>query len=89
MTLRIEQDTDGETTSLRLVGRIQREHLEELSAQIRAIDARIVIDIGGVNLVDADAVRFLGVIEAQGIELLRCAPYIREWIRRENEEARS
>jgi anti-anti-sigma regulatory factor len=89
MTLRIEQDTDGETTSLRLVGRIRQEHLEELSAQIRAIDARIVIDIGGVNLVDADAVRFLGVIEAQGIELLHCAPYIREWIRRENEEARS
>ncbi len=89
MTLRIEKDTDGETTFLRLMGRIRQEHLEELSAQISTIEARIVIDIEGVTLVDADAVRFLGAIEAQGIEVLHCAPYIREWIRRENEEARS
>jgi hypothetical protein len=48
-----------------------------------------VIDIEGVTLVDADAVRFLVAIEAQGIEVLHCSPYTREWIRRENEEARS
>ena len=89
MTLRIEKDTDGGTTFLRLIGRIRQEHLEELSVQIGAIDARIVIDIEGVTLVDADAVRFLGAIEAQGIEVLHCSPYIREWIRRENEEAKS
>jgi anti-anti-sigma regulatory factor len=87
MTLRIEKDTDGGTTFLRLIGRIRQEHLEELSVQISAIDARIVIDLEAVTLVDADAVRFLGDIEAQGIEVVHCAPYIREWIRRENEEA--
>jgi hypothetical protein len=43
----------------------------------------------GVTLVDAETVRFLGEIEAQGIEVLHCSPYIREWIRRENEETRS
>ena len=89
MTLKIEKDTDGETTFHRLIGRIREEHLEELKAQISAIDARIVIDIEAVTLVDADAVRFLGDIEAQGIEVVHCAPYIREWIRRENEEAKS
>ena len=89
MTLRIERDKDGETTLLRLIGRIRQEHLEELSAQIRANDKPIVIDLAGVTLVDADAVRFLGAIESRGIGVLHCAPYIREWIRRENEEAMS
>jgi hypothetical protein len=28
-------------------------------------------------------VRFLSECEAQGIELLHCSPYIREWISRE------
>ena len=89
MTLRIEKNTDGETTFLRLIGRIRREDLEELTAQISAIDKRFAIDVEGVTLVDADAVRFLGAMEAQGIKVLHCSPYIREWIRRENEEARS
>jgi hypothetical protein len=89
MTLRIERDKDGETTFLRLIGRIRQEHLEELNEQIRAIEAPIVIDLEGVTLVDADAVRFLAAIESRGIEVLHCAPYISEWIRRENEEAKS
>jgi len=89
MTLRIEKSTDGGNTFLRLIGRVQREHLEELGAQISAIKERIVIDMEGVTLVDAETVRFLGDIETQGIEVLHCSPYIREWIRRENEETRS
>jgi hypothetical protein len=89
MTLRIEKAKDGGKTYLRLTGRIRQEHLEELSAQISDIGARIAVDVEGVTLVDADAVRFLGAIEAQGIQVLHCAPYIREWIRRENEEAKS
>jgi hypothetical protein len=89
MTLRIEKSTDGGNTFLRLIGRVQREHLEELGAQISAIKERIVIDMEGVTLVDAETVRFLGDIETQGIEFLHCSPYIREWIRRENEETRS
>ena len=89
MTFRIEKSTDGGNTFLRLIGRVRREHLEELGAQISAIKERIVIDMEGVTLVDAETVRFLGEIEAQGIEVLHCSPYIREWIRRENEETRS
>jgi len=89
MTFRIEKSTDGGNTFLRLIGRVQREHLEELGAQISAIKERIVIDMEGVTLVDAETVRFLRDIETQGIEVLHCSPYIREWIRRENEETRS
>ena len=48
--------------------------------------ARLNVSLPGVDrqtaqaLVDAGAVRFLGVCEADGIELLHCAPYIRKWI---------
>ena len=83
MTLRIEERSDGHRTILRLSGRIQSEHLEELAAHIRRSGPAIVLDLEDVTLVDVPAVRFLGIREAEGIELLHCAPYIREWMRRE------
>ena len=43
----------------------------------------IVLDLEGVTLVDLDVVRFLGVSEAEGVELVNCSPYIRDWIFRE------
>jgi hypothetical protein len=33
--------------------------------------------------VDADVVRFLGICESEGIQLLHWSAYIREWIVRE------
>jgi len=47
--------------------------------------ARVVLDMGGVTLVDIEVVRFLGDCEAGGIELLHCSRYIREWILREQD----
>jgi hypothetical protein len=44
---------------------------------------RIVLDLEEVTLVDLDVVRFLGVSEAEGVELVNCSPYIRDWIFRE------
>jgi hypothetical protein len=34
-------------------------------------------------LVDVEVVRFLGRCEAQGVKLLNCCPYIRDWIGKE------
>jgi hypothetical protein len=44
---------------------------------------RIVLDLQEVTLVDLDVVRFLGVSEAGGVELVNCSPYIRDWIFKE------
>lgn len=44
---------------------------------------RIVLDLEDVTLVDLDVVRFLGVSEAGGVELVNCSPYIRDWIFKE------
>jgi len=83
LILRIEERTDGHRTILRLSGRIQSEHLKDLTAHIRRHRPAIVLDLEDVALVDVPAVRFLSICEAEGIELLHCAPYIREWMGRE------
>ena len=46
----------------------------------------VVLDLEEVTLVDVEVVRFLGVCEAEGNSVLRCAPYIREWMRREQDK---
>ena len=83
MTLKIETASDGQTATLRLIGRIESEYLEELRAQVRRHCPRLVLDLDEVTLVDGAVVRFLVACEAEGIELRHCAPYIREWMGRE------
>ncbi len=87
MTFKIERYTDGHHTTLRLIGYLQAEYLEELQAQIERNGPRIALDLDEVTLVDVEVVRFLSVCEAEGIALLHCSPYIREWIAREQHRA--
>ena len=44
---------------------------------------RFVLDLTELTLVDLDVIRFLGICEAAGLEVINCAPYIREWIDQE------
>jgi len=88
LTLKIETASDGQTATLRLIGRIESEYLEELQAQVRRHSRRLVLDLREVTLVDVSVVRFLIACEAEGIKLLNCTPYIREWISREREPGR-
>jgi anti-anti-sigma regulatory factor len=85
VTLKIEKTPGERGTIIKLIGRIRAEHLSELNAQITACVPKIVLELGEVSLVDADAVRFLGSCESEGIQLLNCSAYIREWIVRERE----
>ena len=80
MTLKIEKTLGEQGTTIKLIGRIRAEHLSELTAQIIASEPRIVLELGEVSLVDADAVRFLSTCESQGIQLSNCPAYIRKWI---------
>jgi len=83
MVLRIERVSHERLTILRLSGRLQAEHVEQLKAQIEASAQRVVLDLEGVKLVDQDSVCFLASCEADGIELSHCSPYIHDWIHRE------
>jgi anti-anti-sigma regulatory factor len=88
MTLKIEKTFEVPNTTIRLIGRIRLEHLEELKSQIAGGGSRMVLDLDEVSLVDVEVVRFLGTCEAEGVRVLRCPPYVREWISEEsNEEA--
>jgi Glutathione S-transferase, C-terminal domain len=85
MTCKIERHTDGQHTTLRLIGHLQAAHLEALQAQMESNGPRTVLDLDEVTLVDVEVVRFLGGCEAAGIPILHGPPYIREWIRREQD----
>ena len=83
MTLRIEKDSDGQTTTLRLIGRMRREHIQELKAQIKAGGTSVTLDLNEVSLVDLDVICFLARCQTEGISLVRCSPYINNWIAKE------
>jgi anti-anti-sigma regulatory factor len=85
MTLMIEKDSDGQKTIIRLSGRLQAEHLDELKAQLAGDRRGIELDLDGVTLVDVEVVRFLNTCEERNIVLLHCSPYIREWMMREQQ----
>ncbi len=82
--LKIENNSDGQVTTIRLIGRMQSEHLAELRKQLQR--PRFALDLDEVTLVDVEVVRFLNVCEKQGVELLQCPRYVREWMRRETRE---
>jgi anti-anti-sigma regulatory factor len=83
MTLRIESVSDEHGTTIRLIGRMQAQHVEEVKTQIGVGGARVALDLEELSLVDIDAVRFLGTCQAGGISIVHCPPYINDWIANE------
>jgi anti-anti-sigma regulatory factor len=83
VTFKIEKHCDRHSTTIRLIGRMRADHLSELEKQISESESKIVLDLEELNLVDVEAVRFLGMCERQGVTLLNCSPYIRDWIGKE------
>jgi hypothetical protein len=83
MTLRIEKAADRHKTIIRLSGRLQSQHLDELKTQLNREQLPIALDLEDVTLVDIEIVRFLNACEKSGVELLHSSPYIREWMIRE------
>jgi anti-anti-sigma regulatory factor len=85
MTFNVEKYYDEDSTTIRLIGRMRAEHLPELEKQIREVESKIVLDLEELNLVDVEAVRFLGNCEVAGVTLVNCSPYIRDWIGKERD----
>jgi len=82
--LKITRATGTGTTTLMVSGRIQAGQLTDLRRSLEAERARdVVLDLSEVSLVDGEVVRFLARCERQGIRLVGCPAYIREWMVRE------
>lgn len=84
--LRIEKESDGRITTLRLIGRIQSADIGSVRAQMDDDSVHVFFDLGEVTLVNVEVIRFLSDCEDEGVELLHCPPYVREWILRERDE---
>ena len=85
--IRIEILQNGDSVTLVLSGRMQKEDLQALETLLKKHDKRtVVLDLKGVKLVDRDTVGFLASFETDQAKITNCPPYIREWIRREQAE---
>jgi anti-anti-sigma regulatory factor len=83
MTLRIERVSNGGITTLRLIGRLQAEHLDALKVQITHSGSSVVLDLEELSLVDVEMVRFLGACQAAGVKIVHSSPYMTDWIAKE------
>ena len=84
--LRIHREANGDVV-LTLSGRIDNESIAELERLIGAEGKgrRIILDLKDMTLTGQDGIAFLARCEADGIALANCDPYVREWIRIQNE----
>jgi anti-anti-sigma regulatory factor len=83
--LKIEKESHGGTTTIRLIGHFQLEHVDELQRQVQENGPQFVLDLKEVTLVDVDVIRFLEACETCGAKIVHCSRYIREWMTRERQ----
>jgi hypothetical protein len=75
------------TVVFQISGRIESESVPGLRAEVSSRRPD-VLDLREVTLVDLAVVRFLIACEAQGVSVVHCSRYIREWMDREGSAAR-
>ena len=84
--LRIEHHRDGCVIKLQLCGRIQSDQIPSIVSEMDCDCPSKILDLSEVTLVDLGVVRFLIACEDEGVELVQCPIYIREWMLRERAE---
>jgi len=84
--LRIQKESDGCVVRLLLSGRIQSDGIACIRSAMNDDCAPKILDLGEITVVDMAAVRFLIACENDGVALVNCPPYVREWIHRERAE---
>jgi hypothetical protein len=80
MTLRIERICDGGVTRIWLAGELRSAHLDDVRAEIGRATCPVTLDLDEVDIVDIDGIRLLNTCQAQGVNVVNCSPYIREWM---------
>ena len=80
--LKIDKEVRGDVTTIRLFGRLRAEHLDDVRRELER-SGPTELDLDEVTLLDIEVVRFLAGVERAGVVLSHCAPFIREWMRRE------
>jgi hypothetical protein len=86
MTLRIERFSVRRGIRIRLSGDLRNEQLSDLRTEMERGGPQVTLDLDELILVDVDAVRFLNACGAQGVKVVNCSLYIREWMHRERKQ---
>ena len=82
--LKIQRTSNGQV-AFALSGRMDEEHIPELEILIssEAKGRRIALGLKDLTLAGQEGISFLERCEADGITLMNCAGYVREWITRQ------
>jgi hypothetical protein len=86
MTLKIKRIVGKRKTRICLSGQLRYESVGQVKSEVERSGPRLALDLGEVDLVDIDAVRFLNACESAGVAILHCSPYIREWMLQERSQ---
>lgn len=90
MACRIERRLiDPDLAILSISGRIAERDVDTLRSLLEQEKRVVAIDLKDVLIVGCEAIKFLALSEAHGIELRNCPPYIREWITKEAADKRT
>jgi len=88
MTWKIEKHPQGQVMTIRLIGRMQVQHLQHLERLIDESGPAVALDLEELALVDLEAVAFLGRCQEAGVPLLHCSQYISDWIGKERDKGK-
>lgn len=88
MTLKIVKGFENQRAVFRLSGRIRSGDLAEIKELLAGTNESMFLDLLDVTIVDRDVVAFLREREGNGIALMNCPPYIREWISRDEKSSK-
>ena len=83
--MKIETESRGKRTTIRLIGHFQLEHVQELSTHLERYGPDVVLDLRELTLADVQVIRLLGVSEIAGARIVNCSQFIREWMDRERQ----
>ena len=83
MTLKIKRICEKHGTRICLSGELRGSHLVDVRAEIEQVGQPATLDLDEVDIVDIDGVCLLNECQAQGIQVVNCSPYIREWMLQE------
>jgi hypothetical protein len=86
MTLKIDRIFGDGGTRILLSGQLRFDHLDQLKSEIERCNSPLALDLEEVDLVDVETIRFLNECESAGVAIVRCSPYIKEWMLRERGE---
>lgn len=76
---------DDTTVALKLDGRVVGASVSELEKSClhwrREKNKTVVLDFGGVNFIDRNAVKMLEGIKDERVKIINCSPFIRSLLR--------